>query len=394
MPNAELSSLRALVAGGSIGGLCAGLALHGHGASVEIFERDPGPMETRGAGIVVQPALTEILQRYGAPPLPNTSCSGRRYLDPDGGDGRMQHMPQQFTSWESIYLTLRAAFPNERYHSGTVLERFENAHEKVLADIAGHGTVTADLLVCADGAQSETRRDLLPQVQQHYAGYIAWRGTISEAAVPYSLAAFFDDTFTFSEARSGGHILVYLVPGPNADASVGHRLINWVWYVSADTEDLPILLTDRHGRRHHNSLPQGEATDEALLELRARARREVHPRMAELIEATPDPFVQTIVDVVVPRTVFGRTCLLGDAAFVVRPHTAGATAKAARDAMSLADYLRESPDDVCGALAGFQSAQLRYGKELYRHGVALGSGWVKHAERYDRVGSSRTGRPD
>ena len=48
--------------------------------------------------------------------------------------------------------------------------------------------------------------------------------------------------------------------------------------------------------------------------------------------ATPDPFVQTIVDVVVPRTVFGRVCLLGDAAFVVRPHTAGATAKAARDA--------------------------------------------------------------
>jgi len=45
--------------------------------------------------------------------------------------------------------------------------------------------------------------------------------------------------------------------------------------------------------------------------------------MAELIEATPDPFIQKIVDVVVPRTVFGRTCLLGDAAFVVRPHNGG-----------------------------------------------------------------------
>jgi 2-polyprenyl-6-methoxyphenol hydroxylase-like FAD-dependent oxidoreductase len=392
MPNAELSSLRAQVAGGSIGGLCAGLALHGHGANVEIFERDPGPMETRGAGIVVQAALMEILQRYGASSLPVTSCSRRRYLDPDGGDGRMQHMPQHFTSWESIYLALRAAFPNERYHSGTALVRFENAHEKVLADIAGHGTVTADLLVCADGAQSETRRYLLPQVHQHYAGYIAWRGTVSEAAVSQSLAAFFDDSFTFSEARSGGHILVYLIPGANADASFGRRLINWVWYVSADARDLPILLTDRHGRQHHNSLPQGEATDEALFELRSRAPREVHPRMAELIEATPNPFVQTIVDVVVPRTVFGRTCLRGDAAFVVRPHTAGATAKAAGDAMSLADYLRKSPDDVSAALAGFESAQLQYGDELSRYGVALGTGWVKRAERYDRAGSSRTGR--
>jgi hypothetical protein len=47
------------------------------------------------------------------------------------------------------------------------------------------------------------------------------------------------------------------------------------------------------------------------------ARREVHPKLAALVAATPDPFLQTIVDVVVPRTVFGRICLLGDAAFVV-----------------------------------------------------------------------------
>jgi len=32
--------------------------------------------------------------------------------------------------------------------------------------------------------------------------------------------------------------------------------------------------------------------------------------MAELIEATEQPFIQKIVDVVVPRTVFGRVCLL------------------------------------------------------------------------------------
>lgn len=65
MPSDKLSGLRAVVAGGSIGGLCAGLALGHNGANVEIFERHPGPMETRGAGIVVQHELTEILRRYG-----------------------------------------------------------------------------------------------------------------------------------------------------------------------------------------------------------------------------------------------------------------------------------------------------------------------------------------
>jgi 2-polyprenyl-6-methoxyphenol hydroxylase-like FAD-dependent oxidoreductase len=388
MQNGKLSGMRAVVAGGSIGGLCAGLALRHSGADVEIFERHPGPMETRGAGIVVQHELTEILRRYGAPSLPTTSCSRRRYLDPDGGNGRTQDMPQQFTSWESIYLTLRAVFPNESYHSGATLEGFEGMPNGVAADIVGRGTVAADLLICADGAQSETRRRLLPQVREHYAGYIAWRGTVNETAVPEGLATFFDDSFTFSEARSGGHILVYLIPGANADAAFGHRLINWVWYVSARAQDLTLLLTDRYGCPHHNSLPEGGATDKSVSDLHIRARHEVHPRMAELIEMTPNPFIQTIVDAVVPQTVFGRTCLLGDAAFVVRPHTAGATAKAAREAMLLADCLQESAGDLNSALSRFQSAQLRYGNELHQYGVALGSRWAAEAKR-DKSGADR-----
>ena len=350
---------------------CADRALN-----VDIFERNPGEMENRGAGIVVQQELTSLLQRHGAPPLPTTSCRGRRYLDPDGGNGQTQSMPQHFTSWEAIYLTLRAAFPDAQYHTGAALEGFENMNETVCADIAGHGQITADLLICADGAQSETRRRLLPQVQPHYAGYIAWRGTVDEALAPPDLVAFFDDTFTFSEARSGGHILVYFIPGAKADTSEGHRQLNWVWYVHASDDELKQLLTDRQGVLHHNSLPLGGATEETIAELRARARREVHPRMAELIEATEQPFIQKIVDIVVPRTVFGRVCLLGDAAFVVRPHTAGATAKAATDATLLAEALREAKGDIKEALLSFQSAQLRYGHELHQYGVALGNRWA------------------
>ena len=377
MKKDSISNLRAVVAGGSIGGLCAGLALHGSGATVDIFERNPGPMETRGAGIVVQSELTELLKRFGAATLPTTSCRGRRYLEADGGDGRRQAMPQHFTSWESIYLTLRSTFPKERYHTGAALDSFQNMGKIVRADIAGRGRVDADLLICADGAQSETRRRLLPQVQPHYAGYIAWRGTLDEASASHDLVDFFDDTFTFSEARSGGHILVYLIPGAKAAAMPGMRRLNWVWYIRATTQDLPHLLTDRHGYQHHNSLPQGGATDEALAALHALARSEVHPRMADLIEATPDPFIQIIVDVVVPRTVFGNACLLGDAAFVVRPHTAGATAKAASDSMLLADALEHSEGNVEEALSVFQPLQLRYGQELHQYGVALGNRWAQ-----------------
>ena len=152
-------------------------------------------------------------------------------------------------------------------------------------------------VMAEDGAQSPTRRLLLPDATSDYAGYVAWRGTLDEAVAPAELARFFDDTFTFSEARSGGHILVYYIPGASADSTRGKRRLNWVWYVGADDADLERWLTGRDGQRHHNSLPLGGASEDVLAEIRARALGEVHPRLAELVAATPEPFLQTIVDI-------------------------------------------------------------------------------------------------
>ena len=381
MQSDALRSLRVGINGGSTGGLCAGVALRGNGARVDIYERIAGPMETRGAGIVVQHELTNLLEQFGAPALPHTCCSWRRYLSPDGGDGDLQPMPQQFTSWEAIYTTLRAAFPGEHYHTGASILSFENTANGIDIELSGKARRSVDLVVCADGAQSETRRRLLPEVMPRYAGYIAWRGSLPEADVADHLASFFDDKFSFSDARSGGHILVYLIPGANADTTAGKRLLNWVWYVHASDAELPELLTDKDGRRHHSSLPPGGATEAAVAALRDHARREIHPRMAELVASTPDPFIQTIVDVVVPRTVFGRACLLGDAAFVVRPHTAGATAKAASDSMFLAEALVQAQGSVPQALQAFESAQIHYGIQMHRYGVALGNRWAPPASR-------------
>jgi 2-polyprenyl-6-methoxyphenol hydroxylase-like FAD-dependent oxidoreductase len=254
--------------------------------------------------------------------------------------------------------------------------------QAVSAEIEGHGHIKTDLLVCADGAQSPTRRRLLPDVQSIYAGYVAWRGTLDEADAPKELVRYFEDAFTFSEARSGGHILTYFIPGAGADTTLGRRRLNWVWYVAADQDELGPLLIDRDGRQHHASLPQGGIPQTTVQAIVDRARHEVHPKLAELVAATSDPFVQTIVDVVVPRTVFGRVCLLGDAAFVVRPHTAGATAKAARDATVLATALKRARQNVDAGLRSFEDTQLEYGRDLVGYGVALGQRWAsKHARK-------------
>ena len=131
-------SLKVTVAGGSIGGLCAGLVLRGIGADVNVFERESGPMDTRGAGIVVQSHLTSLLRDHNAPELPVTSCRIRRYLDPAGGDGQTQSAPQEFTSWEAIYLTLRAAFLADRYHMGAAVTDLTPEVARVVSTIDGH----------------------------------------------------------------------------------------------------------------------------------------------------------------------------------------------------------------------------------------------------------------
>ena len=144
--------LQVAVAGGSIGGLCAGLALQRiAGAEVDIYERHVGEVETRGAGIVVQPELTQLLRLVEAAELPTTGCRVRRYLEPDGGEGSEQVMPQRFTSWEAIFQTLRGAFPDGRYHVGAALGAFDTVDGRIKAEIAGRGLITADLLVCAEG---------------------------------------------------------------------------------------------------------------------------------------------------------------------------------------------------------------------------------------------------
>ena len=69
-----------------------------------------------------------------------TACRVRRYLDPEGGAGTTQAMPQQFTSWEAIYKTLRATFPDDRYHMGAAVSDVVQQGSQVTATLDGKRT--------------------------------------------------------------------------------------------------------------------------------------------------------------------------------------------------------------------------------------------------------------
>lgn len=368
--------LRAVVAGGSLGGLFAGLALADAGCEVEVFEKSDAEMESRGAGIVVQPETAYYLERYGASTESvSTSCTRRQYLKSDGGVAQEGRADQRFISWGVLYRSLKAAFPEERYHTGTALVGFEQDEERVIARFAerqadGHEEV-ADLLVCADGSGSTARSLLLPGVSPEYAGYVAWRGLVDEDEVP-ALAGRFAERFTFFHMPDG-HILCYLIPGPNGELAEGKRRLNWVWYVNVpEGEELETILTDKWGEQRQSSVPPGDIRQEVVEDLKGLARTRLPDVFRELVEATEEPFIQTIYDLSVPQMAFGRVCLLGDAAFVPRPHTAASTSKAAANALEFAEHVRRSGGEVAEALRRWEARQLKLGNYLKRVGQSLG----------------------
>ena len=109
--------------------------------------------------------------------------------------------------------------------------------------------------------------------------------------------------------------------------------------------------------------------------------------LAEMVVRTPQPFVQTIVDVEVPRMVFGRVCLIGDAAFTARPHAAAGTAKAAENGWTLAASLMDTEGDVDAALRAWEPGQLELGRNLVARARDVG-------ERSQFRGSWVPGDPD
>jgi len=93
--------------------------------------------------------------------------------------------------------------------------------------------------------------------------------------------------------------------------------------------------------------------------------------MALAVDVEETPSIQGIFDYEAEHMVSQRIALVGDAAFVVRPHTAMGVSKAAGDAMALRDALRQT-DDLPAALARYQNTRLPVGKAIAAYGRRLG----------------------
>jgi len=370
---------RAAVVGGSLAGLLAANLLHRAGWDVTVHERTAGPLAGRGAGIVTHPALFEALRHAGVPEAApvGVPVAGRITYAPDGSVVGTWPLPQVLTSWSRLHRLLREALPPQLVRAGSTAAGVSQDPAGITLHLTDGADERADLVVGANGLRSSLRTAHLPDAAPEYVGYVAWRGVVPEARLSPAARAALMPFFAFC-LPPGEQMLGYPVAGAADEVEPGLRRFNFVWYRPAGPDALARLQTDGAGTHHADGIPPPRIRPEVLAEARDAARRTLSPAFAELVAATEPLFFQPIQDLAVPRMAFGRCCILGDAAFVVRPHPGMGVTKAAEDAVALARALAAHPGDVPGALRSFEAERLPVGRALVEHARRLGAYMQAH----------------
>jgi 2-polyprenyl-6-methoxyphenol hydroxylase-like FAD-dependent oxidoreductase len=355
---------RAVIVGGSVGGLFAANLLARAGWTVDVYERVAEDLAGRGAGIGTHDELFGVMRRLGVVVDESIGMrvSDRVCLAADGALLHRLELRQVMAHWARIYRPLRERLAAESYHAGRTFIDFSDDDDEVVAQFDDGSSVRAELLIGADGLRSTLRACLFPEVEPRFAGYVGWRGIVAENELPQSLRAELGNSYYFA-LPPGEMMVCYPVPG---------RLWNYVWYRPVVNEaELRDLCTDANGRHHGPAIPPPLVRADVAARLKESARELLAPRLAAVVEYT-QPFFQAIYDVETPRIAAGRVALLGDAAFVARPHVGMGVTKAALDAACLARSL-EIHRDVEEALRRYAGLRGEFGRRCVARGRHLGA---------------------
>ncbi|KKO50533.1 2-polyprenyl-6-methoxyphenol hydroxylase [Arsukibacterium sp. MJ3] len=367
---------KAIIIGGSLSGLFTATILKSIGWNVDVYERSAADLDSRGGGMVLQADVVNVLRKVGATISGELGVSSkdRVVFDPQGKVLQRDKAPQTQTSWSLIYSNMRQHFEDKHYHQGKTLLNILQHKDSVSAFFDDGSEVNADIIIGADGGRSTVRKIVSPTSKTTYAGYVAYRGLINEKDMPEDAKALLGDFAFASNTRS--HILGYLVPGDNNSNEEGSRYYNWVWYRAVEeTTELPDLMTDNAGKQREHTMPPGMLAPKWRNKIYHDANALLPPAFKAAVLATEEPFAQAIVDLTSEKMVYDKVLLVGDAAFIPRPHTAASTAKAAANALALGESLAHvnSYDDLKNALRKWEKPQLRLGNYLYQQGSRAGN---------------------
>lgn len=338
-----------------------------------MLERSEAALEGRGAGIVLHEATARYLVERAGMTVEAISEGAEwfRFVDRTGTVTYEEPCRYRFTAWTTLFANLLDNLSPDRYRLGNEVAVIETGGDRVRVVTVDGFSMSADLVVCADGITSAARRRLLPTVETRYAGYLGWRGIVRESELDRKSFDRLYEAITYSTPPLS-HILAYPIPGRRGTSL--ERVLNYVWY--RNLEEGPLLdevLTDVSGVRRNMSVAPGSLQTRHADDLKSEAKSSLPDDLARMVLVTEHPFIQTVVDVEVPQMAFGRLCLIGDAAFAARPHAAAGTAKAAADAWTLSEALVGAGGDIPAALQTWEPGALERGRRLAERARRLGT---------------------
>ncbi|MEM6760170.1 MAG: FAD-dependent monooxygenase [Pseudomonadota bacterium] len=336
--------MKAICAGGGVGGLAAGIALALRGHDVHVLEQAPALTEI-GAGLQISPNGWRVLAALGVAELLEPVIFAPEAIEMRVGQSgaRIFRLPLRETAqarWGAPYVhvhradlvaallaRLDAVAPGalKTGHSLTGFRHVEGGVEVVLADA---DSLRADLLVGADGIHSAIRAQLLGPDQPRYTGNVAWR-----AVVPLS-------------------VLGDVAPPPTACVWVGHgrhavttrvrggEMANFVGMVETPAPAPEGWRTKGSAADALHEFAGWDPTITAVIE-----KAEVLNRWA-LFDRAP-----------LPRWSEGRVTLLGDAAHPMMPSLAQGAVQALEDAWVLAASL-DAAETVEAGLQAYAARRL------------------------------------
>jgi len=203
--------------GGSLAGLLHGLYLKRHGTNVVILEQDSSRMRSsHQAGLGFGPSFEELLRKYDATgvqactPSVAARIAYRQHLY-----SKELKVVRHLTSWGLMYRILRANFdglPSEavpnppparegdgkaEYRAGQRVTGLQYDNGVVTVGFVGQDGVsdslTADLVIGADGVHSTVRALVQAHTVKEYSGYVAWRGSVCESELPPETVDYFSN---------------------------------------------------------------------------------------------------------------------------------------------------------------------------------------------------------
>ena len=350
--------MRALIAGGGIGGLTTALCLHDAGIEAVVYEAAP-EMRELGVGINLLPHAVRELSGLGVQPALAATAIETGALAYYTKYGKLiQREPRGLAAgyrWPQFSIhrgrllmilarAVRARLGASAIRTGHRFAHFEQADDGVTAHFADPATgapvasARGDVLIGADGIHSTVRSRLYPdEGPPSFSGVTMWRGVTEQEP-------FIDGRTMVIAGNWSIRVVVYPISRDAAER--GSSLINWVAEIRDESKtDWRWEDWDRRGRKA-DFVPSFEDWHFDWLDVPRLFRGS--EAVFEFPMADRDP---------VARWSFGRVTLLGDAAHPMYPSGSNGAAQAILDARALTRAIGTEPD-IQVALRAYETERL------------------------------------